>query len=167
VWEYFVAPTSVNCLTLLSLEIYCFKMEEAYERLIEQCKVSVNGQCLLYDGSTNEGGYGRIGQNMGDKWVPVYCHRLSYMKNHPDEHITGNISHLCHNKVCVLPEHLSHEPGWVNQRRRYCVNKGHCIGHEYPNGNYPDCLLHLKIWYLSISLPSSIIIIIRIGLVYG
>jgi hypothetical protein len=55
--------------------------------------------------------------------------------------LVGEISHLCHNSLCVNPAHLCLEPHHVNQHRSTCVGRGHCYSHP----GFPDCLLHLKL----------------------
>ena len=49
------------------------------------------------------------------------------------------ISHLCHEPLCVNVDHLSREPGNTNKNRTLeCVEGagGYCQGHS----NYPDCV---------------------------
>lgn len=48
------------------------------------------------------------------------------------------VSHLCHNKLCILPEHLTHEAQRINQARRHCVCQGVCT--KCHDGQ-PNCLL--------------------------
>ena len=50
-------------------------------------------------------------------------------------------SHICHNKPCILRQHISFEPHRVNLQRQICVSEGRCLGH----GSYADCLVHLKV----------------------
>ena len=59
-------------------------------------------------------------------WEPskktLYSHRFSYMlhNNVFDLSKEIQISHRCHNKRCVNPEHLSFEPEAVNKDRQIC-----------------------------------------------
>ena len=48
-----------------------------------------------------------------------------------------DISHICHNGLCVEERHLSPEPRTVNNLRRTCRRYGICQGHV----GYPYCLL--------------------------
>ena len=57
-----------------------------------------------------------------------------------DEEEEIEASHLCHNKHCVLVDHISGEPHRINNSRKACVNEGFCMGH----GRYPPCMVHLK-----------------------
>lgn len=51
-----------------------------------------------------------------------------------------DVSHLCHNSLCINEEHLSVEPHFVNNNRRACTEKNKCISHD----PYPQCKLDLK-----------------------
>ena len=62
--------------------------------------------------------------------VKVRVHRLVFylhsgFPNMKDLHV----SHLCHNRNCVTPSHLSLEPLDINNKRKTCVLDGECIGH--------------------------------------
>lgn len=76
-----------------------------------------------------------------DSKKTVYSHRLSYMlyNNIFDVSSTVHISHRCHNKRCVNPEHLSGEPEHVNQDRQICrgIFPTRCKKHD----PFPECLL--------------------------
>lgn len=71
-----------------------------------------------------------------------------------------DVSHLCHNRRCVLPEHLTAESREENNYRKACVSAGQCAGH----GDKPACLLHLKRfascfclgWYITILTKNEI-----------
>ena len=53
-------------------------------------------------------------------------------------HKHGNdISHLCHRKTCVNPDHMDLEDRMTNIRRKQCVRNNDCVGHEGKR----DCLL--------------------------
>ena len=47
-----------------------------------------------------------------------------------------DISHRCHDTLCVNPEHLSREPHRVNLDRRKCRRVKSCHSH----GDHPPCL---------------------------
>lgn len=68
-----------------------------------------------------------------------YVHRLAYMLKIgryqlPRAH---DVSHLCHNSLCVNSAHLVLEPHDINNTRIHCVKTGECHGHQ----QYKDCLL--------------------------
>jgi hypothetical protein len=110
-------------------------------------------QCILWTGARQ---VSRRQKNdvygvMSVKWPGMrkskteYVHRVSYilvnLRKFHDFHPKLNISHLCHNNLCINPSHLSHEPGPVNKKRQICVNTNSCTSHD----NYPKCMLHLRI----------------------
>jgi len=48
-----------------------------------------------------------------------------------DQHQHGwptsvQVSHLCHRKECINPNHLVYEPQWKNLKRNYCGERGEC-----------------------------------------
>ena len=47
------------------------------------------------------------------------------------------VSHLCHQKSCIKPEHLTLENNEQNRERDDCVRRGHCVGHQ----DQPNCLI--------------------------
>ena len=53
-----------------------------------------------------------------------------------------DMSHLCHNRICINPKHLVYEPRWVNNARKTCVKEGQCNGHhvEVHNLHFQNCI---------------------------
>lgn len=55
------------------------------------------------------------------------------------------ISHLCHVKTCILPEHLNYEPEVVNKQRNRCAKSRKCTSHFIKDAirdeHYPPCVL--------------------------
>ena len=47
------------------------------------------------------------------------------------------VSHLCHNTVCLNMNHLSYEPRSINLSRKTCKLANDCSGH----GIFPNCML--------------------------
>ena len=65
-------------------------------------------------------------------------HQVSYFlekKGVPDPGIT-DVSHLCHNRLCVNIAHLSLEPRCVNEHRRHCKSIRYCTNHD----GYARCI---------------------------
>ena len=100
----------------------------------------------VLNSSRGGGGYGKIavrGLNNRRKYFRV--HRLVYMIFHElsvistcnDEGISVEISHICHHKLCVKPQHLVHETHDVNMGRLHCKNQGFCS-----RDHQPHCLLN-------------------------
>jgi len=79
--------------------------------------------CWIWTGGLrSDGRYGVL-------WVAgrsVNAHRASYMAAKKCNDLPHDISHLCHNNMCVNPRHLVHEEHSVNVERQYCRQIGHC-----------------------------------------
>ena len=91
-------------------------------------------QCQLWDGAEEDKcGYGLVRITHAGKRLKLRVHRLAFYLSQaavtylePSVHV----SHLCHNKRCILPEHLSYEPASVNIARNSCRRDGECKGHR-------------------------------------
>lgn len=102
-------------------------------------------RCILWDGSKVT----KNGVDYGYKYVKLpyrqlksrqYTHRLAYMLKYRNYDLPRqfDVSHLCHNSLCINPDHLTLEPHNVNNNRIHCVNENKCFGHQ----PYKDCLLN-------------------------
>jgi hypothetical protein len=71
----------------------------------------------------------------------LYSHRFSYMIFNRVFDLSKDIhvSHICHQRRCINPAHLSYEPNHVNQDRQVCrgIVPAQCEAHQ----PFPDCLL--------------------------
>lgn len=134
-----------SCLWCFFRSIHFTTMEAIRKRLFVSpgSHISDNGVCLLYDGCPRGDGYSTISfrDPVTGSVRSSSVHRLSVMLGQGNLDLPQNLdaSHLCHNKTCILAEHISLEPRRVNCQRRMCVSAGKCHGH----GDYPACLLHL------------------------
>lgn len=124
-----------------------YKMEGFFEKFDDlfknKCNDSSNGQCVLWPRKPQKHGYGTVKYKcpMSGQWRCITAHRLAFMVlNRQMDLRDKDISHLCHNCLCVRNEHLSAEPHEVNNERQKWVNRSTCCGH----GEYLDCLVHLK-----------------------
>lgn len=120
-------------------QAFCAKYKAKLDSL---CQIHHNGQCIFWTGTTDKDGYGIINVQLGPEWKLKRVSRLSYIldKNITFSDIDGDdISHICHNRLCILPAHLSAEGRDENNYRKACVGAGQCAGH----GDKKDCLLHL------------------------
>lgn len=107
---------------------------------------SLNGQCRIWTGarsSNNKYGVVCYKHPVKNKWVTMHVHRLSVMLHHGYHELDASIvaSHLCHNRLCVVPEHITLEPHGINNQRQTCRARGTCLGH-FP---YLPCRLDLII----------------------
>ena len=103
--------------------------------------------CIVWEGYAEKNGYGIQMVKWPDKGIKKErAHRVAYMIKHKlcandmpklDENSNPlECSHLCHNKLCVNPDHITLENHATNQERIHCKGQGHCSKcHE------PHCLL--------------------------
>jgi len=52
-----------------------------------------------------------------------------------------DISHVCHSRLCINADHLSHEPHDVNMDREGCQRLGRCTGHKLDGKQFAPCIL--------------------------
>ena len=100
---------------------------------------------MLWTGCCDRHGYGRKRVTWHyDASKTERVHRIAYMVNHkltelPRTSESGElleISHLCHKKLCINPEHLVLEAHMVNMSRAHCFIHGACsLEHS------PPCIL--------------------------
>lgn len=100
----------------------------------------LQGHCHIWSKSVNSRGYPMIKISVTGQGSHTYlAHRIIYSLHHNT--ILRNkfihISHLCHNKLCINPDHLSLEPPSINMARNTCKIEGSCLRHDI----YPDCKL--------------------------
>lgn len=119
--------------------------------LDNNCVLSSNGRCMIWTGPvTHTGKYGVVRYRHPDTgvWKTVTAHRCRVMITTRDLNLNSNLdaSHLCHNNLCVMINHISMEPHSTNNNRIHCKHSNKCTGH----GEYPDCLLdlHIQVHYL-------------------
>lgn len=117
---------------------------------------AINGVCLLYNGSPRADGYIKISYRHPETGISTTStvHRMSSMLSRGTFQLASNLdaSHLCHNRTCILLDHISLEPRAVNCQRRLCVKEGRCLRHRREEGSfYPECLLQLRLCWYSVS----------------
>jgi len=66
-------------------------------------KVNKTAECWEWTASTMQGGYGKMRDN-DSKYVGA--HRISYELEHGPIPDGMHIDHICHNRLCVRPDHL-------------------------------------------------------------
>ena len=115
------------------------------EKLKEKSLPASNGECIFWTSTTSKDKkYGVISYKhpIEKKWKKITVHRLAFMISHhilnPDPKL--DCSHLCHNCLCINPDHLVLEPKHINNNRNTCLSRGVCQKHD----SLPACLLHLK-----------------------
>lgn len=112
--------------------------------------------CVLWTGSTDRNGYGRIKVT----WLKPDGSTASTTERAPriammlkldfnskfdfqQYAATLEVSHLCHQRLCVNPAHLSLEPRTINTERVHCNLQGQCT---QCHDGYPYCLF----WYVAL-----------------
>lgn len=101
------------------------------------------GDCVLWKGGVGSNGYGFIRVSWPEEGSKVErVHRVALMvemrltrSQFPGANL--EVSHLCHEKLCVNPMHLSLEPHATNQERIHCMQQGVCSGAHHP---HPRCI---------------------------
>lgn len=114
-------------------------------KILQNSEIGANGRCKIWTGLTKQGipnNYGVINVTfLNGKKTVMHAHKLAKCIS-IQQLITEkgiDVSHICHNKNCVLEEHLSIEPHYINNNRQTCKESGKCMGHD----EYPMCLLDL------------------------
>ena len=104
-------------------------------------KLELVGDCFVWTGCKNNGGYGCVIRQVNGKRKTLRIHRLAY------EHFYGTIpeglvpDHLCRNRACANPEHIELVTNYENIRRGMGytaknARKTHCCrGHEFTEDN--------------------------------
>lgn len=103
--------------------------------------------CTEWTGAREHGTYGKKSVEWPDGTKCIErTHRLAYMlsvkilKNdlpHVNEHGERlDVSHICHNPICIRPQHLILETHTINMERMGCKMRGICT-----KGHFPYCLL--------------------------
>ena len=104
--------------------------------------------------------YPRTSYRHNRKTFQPFVHTFVYFVGnnlHPNGTRPGyEVSHLCHNKFCILLSHLTLEPKARNLYRRACNKRRSCYGHMGPKCMYLYVLLYTStsiniIFYKSIA----------------
>lgn len=118
-------------------------------------KVDKSGDCWLWTGSRNGGGYGKLNR----RGKTIYAHRYSFEARGVTIPEGMLVDHACRNRACVRPEHLRivtqkqnmenlgrgrsgsrsgvRGVSWNNRARRWQVTVGHA-GTVYSLGYFAD-----------------------------
>lgn len=109
-----------NIKNLSENEIY--RLSKQFDKYILK-----ENSCRTWQGRTDSDGYGEMQIQFRGKRLYIKVHRVSYALEHPDVSLvndTHDISHLCHNRLCLNVVYLSHEPHSINNNRLVCKNDG-------------------------------------------
>jgi Zinc-binding loop region of homing endonuclease len=100
--------------------------------------------CIHWTGAVDSSGYGKKRLVWPDGKISyVGAHRLAYMVKYHLTYATIpkkgvgveilNVSHLCHNRLCINTDHLTLETHSVNQSREHCKMQGQCTKLHMPH----------------------------------
>lgn len=102
-----------------------------------------NRQCSIWTGAkTSDGRYGRLVVTFPDhSRKDMRVTRLLYMMKHetlqiPTHDIENRrleMSHLCHESLCINTDHLILESHTINMEREHCANQGFCAKSHHPH----------------------------------
>ena len=88
--------------------------EKHQQLFLENITESKNGECVLWARKVQKTGYGAVKY----KWKCTTAHRLSFIVGTKHLYIGDrDVSHLCHNALCIRLDHLSTEPHELNCER--------------------------------------------------
>jgi len=131
------------CCIYAAMDTFWADVRASFQQKIEYSEDNLG--CWLWVGGFRSSGYGRFWV----KWPDMayrkeeLAHRMAYMLEHsllPADFVAMSagleISHLCHNKKCVRPEHIVLESHDINMSRVHCKNQMVCS-----RNHWPICLL--------------------------
>ena len=128
--------------------------EKYTDLLLSSSILSENGECQIWTGGTNTKGnyvWGMINVTYpSGKRCKINVARLSKMLEMKNVDLDKNLdaSHLCHNSLCINPQHIILEPHVINNQRRFCVSSQKCTTHILHGTHYANCMLNLKLWFV-------------------
>lgn len=129
-----------------SIDQFCAKYSKI---LADNSQVAENEKCVIWGGRTELSKHYVFGVINVTFPLPLANRRkmnvarLSKMISLRNINIDRRFdaSHLCHNSLCINPEHINLELHSVNNKRHTCVSIKKCIHH----GLEPDCLIEYKL----------------------
>ena len=135
-----LTPDSIKTLTL--------EFQEYYKR--NHITIDTSG-CHIWQGSLSSTGR-RHTSRYGQCWVTPVEHNQKpfktsahivafFLENRtiPEKGVT-DISHICHNSLCVNIEHLVKEIHWINIDRNRCKETNYCFGHTKGEQQFKSCI---------------------------
>lgn len=101
--------------------------------------VGLRRGCQLWSGGQTKNGYPTISVSLNKKRYQLRAHRLHFhLQSGCQPFLPGlQVSHLCHEKLCMNLDHFSLELAVINNQRKTCNAEGHCFGH----GAYRNCIM--------------------------
>ena len=104
-----------------------------------------SGQCWEWKGARKspDGKYGRMKLTVDGARKSIGAHRAAYMAFYRETYLgmDKDVSHVCHQPLCVNPDHLSLEDRVINMERHTCKLQGSCSGHSFKGQVLKPCLM--------------------------
>ena len=115
--------------------------------MIKTVKSGNRHGCIMWTGACSDSGYGRVRNpfsKLNNQPTMYRIHRLVYLLQNiykyndlclPKCDVIGHeldVSHICHNKLCVNIDHLILEAHFINCIRRQCVCDNRCSASHHP-----------------------------------
>jgi len=117
----------------------CAQLRDAKLSLPGKCR-SNSTDCWLYTGSQNNEGYCQIWAKKNEdlhktghaSQTAFLLHVVSWVASNPGlQHVGRHISHLCDNRSCFNPAHLTCESAQLNNSRKGCIGPITCTDHGH------------------------------------
>ena len=131
-------------------EHYC--IQQVAQLVLKRTNDAGEFECWIYNGpvktkARNGLQYGTVTKTIrrGDevkKFNHFYAHRA--VKLYAEHQVSNprSVSHLCHQTLCVNPEHLEFESTGINNNRKPCNRTGWCNQHTDSDDKLqPSCFL--------------------------
>ena len=113
--------------------------DEIKLKILSKCQINAVG-CSIWLGGPHDVHkypYGTMSVTFpGDhKSKSMRVHRLMYMVHNNKFNLQSDlhVSHICHHRRCVNPEHLVLEAAQTNAERNFCKNNGICLATHVPH----------------------------------
>jgi hypothetical protein len=120
-------------------------LKERFEKKVVDFNAFQSNECWKWGGALKSGKeqYGKVHFRKDKVEYNIHAHRAMYVAVHkimPDN-LPLDISHICHQSLCVNPAHLVHEDRVVNEARKSCKDSGKtCAGHWFNKILHQPCI---------------------------
>ncbi len=96
----------------MDIDLLRYKLAQKSESIPNGCRIWFGR--LGFQNPQSDVPYGRIQH----KKRQHYVQRLSFLVSHG--YLPKKVSHLCHNSICINPDHLVEESQKINNQRKVC-----------------------------------------------
>ena len=122
------------------------KLRKRIEEKVVDFEAFASKECWQWGAALKKGKeqYGKVHFMKDGEHFNTSAHRAMFVaanKVMPGD-LRLDISHLCHEGLCVNPRHLVHEEHVVNVDRRACTESGVCRGHRFKRKMHKPCMVY-------------------------